>query len=644
MTEDYKKNLIDYATGNITPGTPTTDEIFKEIIEVARSKWQEYMPKTWTDMRIEGLIKPNENISNLGVMYGGYKNTNGSFGFIILVDNNMTPIKYIDEYDSGTKLRYIQCMIQGDDNLFYAIDDAEMSYHNYNIYSTEKRFIMLNNFSVPVDGEYKVILRKSYIMSGTNYQNFYCDNIYKETGVSHFVFTGKYAAQNNAWASRIKAIEVKINVGQSNEWNYYQVANPIYALADYVVFNSSGASKIQFVSVGSASYRLILESKDYSQNSLNETTLYTFDFRTYANTNKRQGLFMDENNVYVVLDNQDLVASEPGGGLISVDRYVALCHYNFNTSTLEFLYKHYLGTTTNAINEERMQIDKCTGKLYIAFYNNFGTNTADYYIQRYEGVWNPILIGENKGYIFNQRSFYVVNNFNLLQIIPYNNNLRSPTWYFPIIKEVYNPTQYNGEPYVSVDSLTPLYSNLYSNGSLIFSRNLYNISKQNNMTMSSVEIPNNYLNDIAITQNDLISETNQILTTDNKQWNKNIYEVVDLNFLNTISVIDEDTNTPYLESAIKLNNATTDGGSTNYQNTPCNKFRINYLDGTTSVDNFTWSSIDDTHKETTISLYVDKAITSIDLISYDTDTIYLTIPLEVEIGKTYSITQKVRVE
>jgi hypothetical protein len=161
--------------------------------------------------------------------------------------------------------------------------------------------------------------------------------------------------------------------------------------------------------------------------------------------------------------------------------------------------------------------------------------------------------------------------------------------------------------------------------------------------MSSVEIPNTYLNDLTITQNDLISNTNLQMISDLSSWNKNIYEVVDLNFLNSISVIDEDTDTTYLDSAIKVNNATTDGGDVNYQNTPCNKYQINYADNTTSIKPLYWSAIDDTHKQTMISFYVDKAITSIDFISNDETTIYLNIPVEVEVGNYYSLSEKIRI-
>ena len=77
-------------------------------------------------------------------------------------------------------------MIQGDDGYFYAVDDQHYSYIDYDTIDSQKRFLMLNNFSVSVGGEYKVILRKSYIFNGVDYQNFFCENIFKEQGTSHY--------------------------------------------------------------------------------------------------------------------------------------------------------------------------------------------------------------------------------------------------------------------------------------------------------------------------------------------------------------------------------------------------------------------------------------------------------------------------
>lgn len=647
MTEEYKKNLIDYVTGNLENTSPTTDEIFKEKIEANISDWIDYMPSSWNNMKIEGFIKPNENTSNLGIMYGGYKNNNGeTIGFIILVDINSNPIKYIDSFSSGTKLRYIQCMIQGDDNYFYAIDDTEISWKNNNISNTQKRFLMLNNFSVSVNNEYKVNLRKSYILS-SSYQNFYCKEIFKEPNYSHYAFCGWYASASTSAANRIKAIELKVNVGSANEWYNYQVNNNITSQANLVTFNSSNQAKIQILGIPNGSNDCYLYTKDFNSNSLIESTFYTFPYETYNNFDlEQQGLFLDSNNFYFIMDTQDVVARDiQTQQPVSFERHLALYHYTISTGTLETIYDNYMGTTTYAVNNERMQIDNNEGKLYIALYNNFSNenNTADYSIQRYEGNWNPIKVGEGKKFLKTQRAFYVGNKFNLLQLVLYPTNLRRATWYFFIAKEIYNSNQYNGDPYTSVDSLVPEYANLYSNNELVFSRNLYNVTKQSNSTMSSVEVPYNYLNDLDIIQNDLISKTNQELINDYTNWNKNIYEIVDVNFLNTINVIDEDTNISYLDSAIKVNNSITDGGNTNYQNTPCTKYRLNYTDNTSSIGNITWSDINDLVKQTTISFSPAKEVKSIDLISNDESTIYMTINETFETGKLYTITQKVRI-
>ena len=644
MTNDYKEQLLNYVTGDLQETSPTTNEIFEEIIEVNRNDWIGYMPNGFNAMNIEGFIKPNENTSNLGILYGGYQEyqTGTPYGFIILVDNNLKPIKYITSYSSGTRLRYIQCMIQGDDNLFYAIDDTEYSKSNTNISNTQKRFLMLNNFTYKTNDDYKVNLRKSYILNGEDYQNFYCKEIFKKPDESHFVFTGWYAYTSTSAAARIKAIELLVNVGIANEWNYWKVDNNIQSVASFATFNSDDKIKIQIVGIGRSSTNGYLYIKDFDLNDLNQNIFTTFSYKTDINYNlEQQGLFLDSNNFYFIVDTQDMEGSTPGTQEpVAFERHLALYHFNLLNSNLETIYDNYMGTTTTRVNNERMQIDSNNGKLYIALYNNFGTNTADYYIQRYDGIWNPIKIGENKSFRSSERALYIGNNFNLLQISSYPTALRQ-NWFFPIIKEIYNPNQYNGEPYISNNVLNPMYTNLYSNGSLVFSRNLYNISKQNNMTMASVEIPNNYLNDLTITQNDLISETNLKMNSDTTNWTKNIYEVVDLNFLNTISVIDNDTNTPYLLGATRINNSITDVND--YSNATCNKVRINYIDNSIKVFPISWEQIDSIHKQTTFSIYVDKAIKSIDYISNDTNTIYCTKQLEVEVGNYYTINQKIMI-
>lgn len=673
MTEDYKKDLIDYATGNLQSGTPTTDEIIKELIELNRNDWnkENILPSRWQNFHYEGIIKDNN--SDKIILYGGYRASNSSgidnevYGIITILDNNCIPLKSIFKYDNGTPLRYIQTMEQAEDGTFYMLDDTNFAYSkNQTTENSTKRIVLLNNFISSLDGEYKLILRSSYIVP-SSYKGFKCLDLKKNPNQAQYImviapyyYISSGTTVVNSF-SGIAVIEFVINYGSPNTWNKTDIVKfnnssqatfeNLISFTDLIMFSQDKYS-IKLVGIylhynNGLVYEIKYYYKDYESSTYNSIVLNTmtgqdivFPYGNYILEN--QGIFLNDNEVFFV--NQNI---SPLTNMNNVKAKITLYYYNISNNNLITIYDNVYGIKgqdTIPNNPEIITLEKNEGKLYIQQIINNQNNTGNYYYQRFEGTWNPILIGENKLLNWDQRNMYVNNNFNLLKIFLYPNNPRSATWYFPVIKEVYNPTNYNGEPYESSDVLVPKLSNLYSGQSLIFSRNLYNITKQNNQTMSSVEIPNTYLNDVEVNQTDLISKTNVKLNSDTSTWNKNIYEVVDVNFINTISVIDEDTNTPYLESAIKLNNATTDGGDANYTNTPCNKARINYTDETTKIISVNWSSIDDTHKETLITFYVDKEINSIDLISNDETTIYLNIPVEVEVGKYYSISQKIRIE
>lgn len=658
MTEDYKKNLLDYVTGNIETGTPTSDEIFKEQIELNRNNWKNYIPNSWANFHIEGVVK--DKGSNIYIMYGGYRATGSTgidnlvYGIIILLDDSFNPFKTFYEYDNGTKLRYIQTMNQAEDGTYYMIDDTIFAFEDDDtILNSQKRLIMLNNFTVANNGEYILRMRTSYICP---YNTIKCHSIEKSPyGATYVLSCSEYYDWANTYVG-VSIVDFTIPYGDSPTWNRTYLVESVsdntnrisgVLASTYVYFDTE--SNFMVKTIASKSHTLVQQGTrtnyvNYyykSTNSSTYTTTSILNIENYAIISSEyleyQSLFINNNECYFVLSNLDYISG------LTNNLKIYLCHYNTQSNSLDIIFQKNLGTGVSA-HQEQIYLQSNEGKLYIQYVVNKGNNTADYYLQRYEGIWNPILIGENKPFVWNQRGFYVNNNYNLLKIFINPVNFRNATWYYKIIKEIYNSIQYNGEPYESKDSLSPLVANLYSNGSLVFSRNLYNISKQNNTTMSSVEIPNTYLNDLTITQNDLISKTNLQMNSNLQSWNKNIYEVVDLNFLNTISIIDEDTGIQYSDSAIKVNNSVTDGGATNYLNTPCNKYRINYTDNTTLIGTLYWDDIDDTHKETKITINVDKAMKSIDFISNDESVVYLNIPLEVEVGNIYSISQKIRID
>ena len=182
MTEDYKKILLDYIT-NLEPNTPTSTEPIKEINEVDKSSWEEYMPNSWYEFKLNGAIK--SNTSDKVVFYGGYVESGGTYqdnskGIIIITDNDLNPIQTIYKFNSGTDLRPIDCMIQEEDGQFVAVDSSSL-YGYYSsgrpvYYNGQRRFIMLNDISIPSNDEYQVRLRTSYTF-GSSYNNFICKDI-----------------------------------------------------------------------------------------------------------------------------------------------------------------------------------------------------------------------------------------------------------------------------------------------------------------------------------------------------------------------------------------------------------------------------------------------------------------------------------
>lgn len=651
MKAEAKKQLLNYFTNQLTNTSPTQDEIIKGNYNVSRSTWTSFLPSPYNNFRFEGMVEGNELTSGLSVLYGGYLDTNNNVkGIIILVDQEFQPVKTFYKYSSGTDLRYIQYMKQAEDGSFYFIDDTCYTYGQAQIGATsEKRFVIINNITVPVQEEYRLNLRTTYIFPN-EYKNFYCKNMYKDPNSAHYIFFGSGATNDNGtwdWdALHIYGLEV--NVGMPNVWTKY--VEQTYGIFGSAIAQFNDDSQVQFRCIWSpnrlSSRTISCYSKTYTGNP-STSDIKTFDFKPYIDDYhfKKQSVFIDYNNVYFVQNNQRWGAVGTPNA-----KYIGLYKYNFSNNTSSTIYEKSLGNYDFTM-QELIFIDRNLTDLYIEFIDNIdtATNKGNYYIQRWNGVWNPINIGNNKNCQWEYRTLYVKNNFNYLQIYSYAVNPRSATWYFNLVKEDYNSLNYNGEDYRSVDMFVPKKVNIYSyypgteNTRFIFGRNLYNITMQDNMTMSSVEIPNNYLNNYTIEENNLISQTNYALNNNKTSWTKNFYEVVDLNFLNTINIIDEDTDARYKTGATKLNQAITNGGNTNYSNTPCIKYRINYVDETTSINTLNWQEFYKDNKQTYFVINVDKAIKNIDIISNDETTIYLTINGNFEIGETYTIWQKVRI-
>ena len=184
----------------------------------------------------------------------------------------------------------------------------------------------------------------------------------------------------------------------------------------------------------------------------------------------------------------------------------------------------------------------------------------------------------------------------------------------------------------------------------IFARNLYNKVINDNVTVSTLEIPNTLMNyDFGpiyeIAQQTLNSETNQELLKINESIDKNIYETVDINLYNTLNMRSNGINN--INGAIRINKST--ANDIDYYEAQATKVRINYSDGTNyiiAIDPITQITVSNGIATYSFMIYApeNKNINNLEIISYDENTSYVTINGTFTSGKYYRITQDVYVE
>lgn len=139
---------------------------------------------------------------------------------------------------------------------------------------------------------------------------------------------------------------------------------------------------------------------------------------------------------------------------------------------------------------------------------------------------------------------FISNEFNLYRYsYQTDNNLYS-------ISSVFRPTGYNGESYFDKECLAPISGQLYDITSKVtFARDLYNKSIIGDTINSIIHVPSKYLNENPIIQEQLISETNMIIDNTNEEIEKNEYEELYINFIDTFKVWDRNDKSTYQQNA-----------------------------------------------------------------------------------------------
>lgn len=617
MTDDYKDTLLRYFTGNL-------DE---DNVTPAYYNFPQFQETTSSESTIYSYIYSNVGVgfTELGILQGYnstysviYGNDSNNKGFIVILDETNTPVQFINEYSSGTAFGTFQILNVAEDGNFYGID----------INNETPRFIMLNNIVLvlPNQESFSVKLRQSYnlpspLSTATSYFG-----ITKAVGQGKYLIGATYLSTEYNKKSPI-VTELTINVGSANEWIDYKTdyeywdfnGNSLWASwdNDNLDFSVSGYADvgtginyIQLIPYETSTEKILIE---YNVKEINISG-YS---EGYYNINS---LLINKNNAYIGIYD---------GGEYGTDELNVIYYYNSTTGNLQIVDTFQKGTTLTLTGIDRkVQLKNINGNVFYMCkcYDQYST-INDLYI--YYGIviddsgykrgisTKVVADGTTWRYDFLVSNIYNLYTYNILSL-DFDNNTSVGSNYST--KQIYNPNNYNGEPYENVNSLVASTGEVYdSNNRLIFARNLYNNVVTNNTTMSVLQIPNTLLNDITLSSQSLLSQTNKILTTNQEDLVKNIYETVYYNFYNTLMI--EDRNTPIFKQnmtgAVRINNSTS--LTTDYDNAKATKYRLNYSDNTNLVLPIQPTIQEEDSISGNNSLYITNAEEQENIIDYSVD-------------------------
>lgn len=658
MTQDFNYKLMKYLTGKINKQEPFEEEYIREINEIDTTSFTNLLPQEYNLVFFQGLIKSNTDDNLILYGYYNYSNESGELnysGIIIILNKDYEATNAYYTWESGTKLNPILSMKQNEEGLFYLIDTEGFSNDN----NDRKRIIFTNNFLTAN----KIVLRKSYYFP-TNYNNFIPRQLYKDPNSGNYCFVGYYV-KDNFGNYGITIITLKVEVGKENEWEKFSTnENSSLILGDsFAEYNSENnlLCKIIISSNDGNDKNIYIYENNYDGLNFVKKSIYEveedyfpcIDNLTYNN----QAKFLNKNEVYFVCNNQAFNNSNQ-----IEKKYIQLYYADLLNNKITQIYSKYLGEY-DICNLEFIMINSNQNKIYIEYNNNISneivtpsriTFLSDYYYQRYENKWSPILIKKNKLTV-NDRLINVNNDFNKLNIFLLQSVIiKTDNFNFYNIVEVYNPTNYNNISYENTNSLVPNSGVLYNgNNNIIFARNLYNKTINNRITQSTIEVPNTYLNNTIINSQELDSKTNNVMVNNINTITKNIYETLFINFINTLQITNEnDENNIILNpiGATRLNISISD--LIDYDNAKATKIRINYDDGTNLIRDVS-NNIEDVRQVNLLTFTnydfvvynpANKNIKTIDIISNDETTIYQTISnLNFESNKYYNIMQPVQI-
>lgn len=638
MTEDYKNKLLKYLTGNLDSESGTNEP---QLIDKGTINQNviDYLDDNFdNDFNIVGELqqKDIDYILFYGFYYNEANRTTRN-GFIYITKKDLQPVSLITEYSSGTLFRPFLCLKLDEDGYVYGLDvGASRTARDY-------RFIMLNKIilSGANNDNFIVDLRQSYFVdSNITSQIFSLYNgenlCTKKIGsADYFIFVDTQISSDFG----IGVISLKINVGSSNEWAITKslAANTTNHMCFMNQYDNDGNLKII---IGGFAENYAYRELVYNYGDTPTITIknsFPSLVSLHANGAVQNTIMVSYENVYIAY-KWGFTQGEPSYNAIYKLDYVNGSYEEIEVFTNTYVLAGGVVKFYNIESELFFQYAWSTesGEDYIEnTYIGLILNKELYYIQAQSFITS---LTSTDSLLF------ITKVYNLYNLYFSMNNEKSQK-----IQLVFNQNNYNGLPYEAPNCLIPNSAILYdSSDNIVFARNLYNKTILGQTTTSIVQIPNTLLNDTTIAKNDLLGQTNFILVDDDTEITKNIYETVNINFANTISIRNDNNLANKIlnpNGAIRLNNSTSNLGD--YSDAKGLHIKVNYTDNTSSIINLDSSQVtftSDTEATYSFDIYVNKAINNIQIVSNDNATIYQTMDnLNLVVGKTYSITQDVEV-
>lgn len=656
MTDEYKENLLEYLTNNITftndVETTTSgsyDIVHESTLDISIDSSMFNFISTLllevdrSDIRINGMLQINN--SSTKVIYGGYSKTDSiaSEGFLILIDGDYNGITMLREYESGTRIREVQFLAQDEDNNIYGIVGDSTQ-------TEQKYFTMLNNFAMPNNGSYTLTLRKNYSLSDTYFR---CIDITKKAGEAEYLIVGcdleGLSAEENLNG---RGINFKINVGAANEITrlYTRGSLPYPSFAIYSNYDDDGSPYIKVMAQASSGNTGVLNAYINMNGTTSSTQLLNYNgwyfdtsvYRIRQTKDDNGGIYLQVNAInsnnsslhnyalYYLDENNDMTVIS-GDSTESYQMAWTIINngwYDENNVGRPFMIQHSAYTYTDEDDEEILVVDMggvaLTNSYDVPTTMHIITNLIMYPNYSYSDFLNNLIILTNR-------------DFNLLSIFTIQSDLTTdnPANVLTILKRP--GLQVNKQK--TYEMFQPKYVDIINDSEVKFSRNIYDSVVYSNVSVDSVQVPYNYLNNMTIEGQNLYSAKNFEIIEDTTNWTKNRYENLDINFINKINVSNRDTNENLLSQAVSFNNAI-------HRDLELNSGTAKILYADDSFENVPveWKPLTQYTYQVSLTVFPEINITGIDWTDSLNGMEFKTMfDEELELGQQYTIKQKVTI-